>query len=140
MVREVLAVLLGIGGGLCACAGTTVGGEDDDGRAGAAGKPAAAPSSAAQKCASYASTRCKKSFGCYVSVGRLPQKDLQYNVDQCTMQIVDRLPCSSIASVSGNYQKCLTDLNAMACSAWDVAPEQFANVPMPSSCDELLSF
>lgn len=139
MVRVVLAVLLGIGGGLCACAGTTVGGEEDGG-SGSAGKPAAPGASPAQKCASYASTRCKKSFGCYVEVGRLPQKDLQYNVDQCTKLFVDKLPCTSIASVSGNYQRCLTDIDAMDCSKWNVAPEQFPNVPMPSSCDELLSF
>lgn len=146
MLRVWMAAALASAGiGLCACAGSTVGGETDDGGMGSAGgksggqpnKPAA---SAPQQCKTYVSTRCKKSFGCYVKVGRLRQQDLQYNVEQCTKLLDDGLPCSSVQSTGAGYASCLTELNAMACSSWDVEPAQFASVRLPSACDDAIYF
>jgi hypothetical protein len=144
MLRVWLATALASAGiGLCACSGTTVGGEGDDDMSGG-GKGGSAPSkpaaTAPQQCKTYVTTRCKKSFGCYVKVGRLPQKDLQYNVDQCIKVIDEGLPCSSVQSTGAGYDSCLKELNGMACSSWDVEPAQFPRVRLPSSCDDAIYF
>ena len=139
------AVLASAGSGLCACSGATVGGEGDEGGTGSAGgKSGAQPSqptmSPAQQCKTYVSTRCKKSLGCYVQVGRLAQADLQYNVDQCISRLDGGLPCSSVQSTGAGYAQCLSELSAMACSSWDVEPAQFPGVRLPSACDNALFF
>jgi hypothetical protein len=127
---------------VCACGGSTVGGETDDGGSSGGPSKGGAPSkpgvTAPQQCKAYVSTRCKKSFGCYVKVGRLAEKDLQYNVDQCTKLLDTKLPCSAVQSTGAGYDQCLKELNTMSCSSWDVEPAQFPNVRLPSSCDDAI--
>jgi hypothetical protein len=146
------AVLAGAGAlgslvvALCSCSGRVVSG--DGGEAGESGgstaplkptKPAAS-ASPEKKCQSYVATWCARSLGCYVKVGRLAQRDLQYNLDQCNERVVAALPCSEVARISTNYDRCVADINAMACAKFDVPQEQLAFVAEPPSCDELLSF
>jgi hypothetical protein len=120
---------------LGACSGKTVGEDDGDG-----GETAAPPVPAPKKCETYASTWCNKAFGCYVKVGRMKEADRQRNVDECYRIIVERLPCSEVTSVSADYDKCISQINGMACSRWDVPTTQFGTILPPSSCDEALSF
>lgn len=134
MVRAVSAAVLCGLMALGACSGQTIE-EDDDTPSG--GKPSVSP---AQKCATYASTWCNKAFGCYVEVGRLKETERQRNVEQCSKIIVDRLPCADIMSVSTDYEKCISQINGMACKNWDVPTNQFGTITPPSSCDEALSF
>jgi len=146
MLRVWIAVLASTALGLCACSGTVVGGEGDDGGSsgasagGKGGQPNQPAMSPPQQCKTYVSTRCKKSLGCYVKVGRLAKTDLQYNVDQCISRLDGGLPCSSVTSTGAGYSQCLTELNAMACSSWDVEPAQFPGVRLPSACDDALFF
>ena len=143
MVRVALTTAAaGLALWLCACAGSMVGGEEGDGGSGSGGSmsPAKPAGSPAKQCESYASTWCNKSFGCYVKVGRLDAGAKDYNVDMCKKLIIDRLPCSAVQSVGSTYPTCLSHINAMACSQWDVPKEQFGNVPVPASCDEALAF
>ncbi len=141
MVRVALAaVLAGSVLWLCACAGTTVGGEEEPsgGKGGSSpSKPAVSP---AKQCEDYATTWCNRSFNCYVSVGRLDEASKQYNIDQCKKLIIDKLPCSAVTSVGSSYPTCISQINAMACSKWDVPKDKFGTVPVPASCDEALSF
>jgi hypothetical protein len=125
-----------------ACAGTTVGGEDmGDDDAATGGKKTSPPATSPPKqCQTYAATWCEKSFGCFVSEGRLDKGSLQYNIDQCKKLIIEKLPCSAVKSVSSSYSKCLSDVKALSCSKFDVPPENFTSVPQPSSCDEVVSF
>lgn len=132
MVRAVFAAVLCGLFALGACSGKTLegtgDGDDDDG------------TPAPQKCQAYASTWCNKVFGCYVKVGRINETAKKTNVDQCYQIIVDRLPCSEVASVSDEYDTCLSQINAMACSRWDVPATQIGTVTPPASCDNALSF
>lgn len=138
MVR---AAFVGLLLGVCslgACSGKTVEEEGDGGSSGTGNtpsKPAPVPA-----CQTYASTWCTKAFGCYVQVGRLDEGSRQYNVDECTRLIVEKLPCSAATSVGGDYDKCLSQIKGIACSKWDVPQTQFATVLPPSSCDSALGF
>ncbi|HEX2871052.1 MAG TPA: hypothetical protein VHP33_07350 [Polyangiaceae bacterium] len=138
MVR---AAFVGLLSGLCAlgaCSGKTVEEEGDGGGSGTGNtpsKPAPVPA-----CRTYASTWCTKAFGCYVQVGRLDEGSRQYNVDECTRLIVEKLPCSAATSVGGDYDKCLSQIKGIACSKWDVPQAEFATVLPPSSCDSALGF
>jgi hypothetical protein len=129
MVRAVLAAVLCGLFTLGACSGKTLedGSGDDD-------------TPAPQKCQAYASTWCNKVFNCYVNVGRIKEAAKKTNVDQCYDIIVDRLPCSEVASVSDDYDTCLSQINGMACSRWDVPATQIGTVTPPASCDNALSF
>ena len=141
MVRVALAaVLASMGIGLCACAGSTVGGEEMEGGGGSSAQPSVKPGSAVKQCETYASTWCTRSFNCYVQVGRLDEGSKQYNIDMCKKLIIDKLPCSAVQSVGPSYSTCIADVKAMACSKWDVPKEKFGTVPAPASCDEALSF
>ncbi len=99
--------------------------------------PAASP---AKQCEDYANTWCNRSFGCYVQVGRLDEGSKKYNIDMCKKLIIDGLPCSAVQSVGSSYATCISQINAMACSKWDVPQEKFGTVAAPVSCDEALSF
>ena len=123
---------------LVACSGKTVGEDEGDGGESSAPKPPAV--SPVKQCQTYASTWCNKAFGCYVKVGRMKETDRQRNVDECTKIIVDRLPCSEVMSVSGDYDKCISQIDGMSCARWDVPTTQFGTIVPPSSCDEALSF
>jgi hypothetical protein len=143
MVR---AAFVGLLLGLCAlgaCSGKTVSEEGDDGGDSTAGKsPVKTPPkpSPVKACQTYASTWCTKAFGCYVQVGRLDENSRQYNVDECTRLIIEKLPCSAATSVGGDYDKCLSQIKGIACSKWDVPQTQFATVIPPSSCDSAVGF
>jgi hypothetical protein len=130
MVRVALAAVLCGFFAISACSGKMV----DDGAGDDDGTPAP------QKCEAYASTWCNKVFGCYVKVGRIKEAAKKTNVDQCYNIIVDKLPCSEVASVSDDYDTCLSQINGMACSRWDVPATQVGTVVPPSSCEGALSF
>ena len=132
MVRAALAAVLSSLFVLGACSGKTVEASGDDDRDD--GTPAP------QKCQAYASTWCNKVFGCYVKVGRIKETAKKSNVDQCYQIVVDRLPCSEVASVSDDYDTCLAQIDGMACSRWDVPATQIGTVTPPASCDNALSF
>lgn len=140
MVRAAFVGLLLSLCALGACSGKTVE-EGDDATGGSSGGAAKPPKPApVPACQTYASTWCTKAFGCYVQVGRLNEGSRQYNVDECTRLIVEKLPCSAATSVGGDYDKCLSQINGITCSKWDVPQNQFATVLPPSSCDSALGF
>jgi hypothetical protein len=141
MVRVAMAgLLLGIvqlGG----CAGKTLEEGDDDvaARGGTSSKPPPNTSPVTQ-CKSLASTWCNKAFGCYVKVGRIAESQKKANVDSCIKLFVDHAPCSEVKSVGGDYNTCVSQINAMACSLWNVPQEQFGTIGEPVSCESALSF
>jgi hypothetical protein len=144
MVRVAcVALLLGLSL-VGACSGKTEGDDDDEsGNGGATSKPPVKTPpkpSPVKACQTYASTWCVKAFGCYVQVGRLDEASRQYNIDECTRLIVEKLPCSAATSVGETYDKCITQVKGMACSKWDVPQTQFATVVPPTSCDEVVLF
>lgn len=105
---------------------------------GAAGEPAK-PSPVAE-CQAYARAWCNKAFGCYVEVGRIAQDAAQTNIDECVQLIEERLPCSDVTDIADSYDKCIAQINGMACSRWDVPQTQFGTVTRPTSCDDALVF
>lgn len=129
MVRAVTAVFLFGLALLGACSGQTL--EDDE-------EDDSIP--APQKCQTYASTWCNKAFGCYVQVGRMKEAERQGNVDKCIKVIVERLPCSEVTSVSADYDTCISQIDGMSCSRWDVPTSSFGAITPPDSCDYALSF
>lgn len=144
MARVVVAAVLASWGvWLGGCAGSTVGGEDGDQGTAAGGKtgsPAKPLMSPAKQCENYVSTWCRRSFGCYVDVGRLDQGALERNVDMCKKLLIEKLPCSAVQSVGSSYAACVSQVETMSCSQWDVPQEKFATVPAPASCDSALAF
>ncbi len=129
MVRAVAAVLMFGLALLGACSGQSL--KDDE------ADDTIPPS---QKCQTYASTWCNKAFGCYVKVGRMKEAERQRNVDQCVQIIVDRLPCSEVKSASDDYDTCVSQINGMSCSRWDVPTSSFGTITPPDSCDNALFF
>jgi hypothetical protein len=117
-----------------------VGGEEEMASGGKGGSPPEHAVSPVKQCETYATTWCTRSFNCYVSVGRLDEGSKQYNIDQCKKLIIDKLPCSAVRSVGSSYPTCISQINAMACSQWDVPMDKFGTVPVPASCDEALAF
>jgi hypothetical protein len=111
------------------------GGSSSDGAAGEAAKP-----SPVAECQTYAGTWCNKAFGCYVQVGRIDQDTAQTDIDACVQQIEDRLPCTDVTDVSDSYDQCISQINGMACSRWDVPQTQFGTVTPPASCTDALVF
>lgn len=120
---------------LVACSGNII--RDGEGDGGESSSPSLSPP---QKCQAYAKTWCGKSFGCYVKVGRMSETDRQRNVDQCYQLIVDRLPCSEVTTIGADYDKCVSQIEGMPCSKWDVPTSQFGTIVPPTSCDTALSF
>jgi len=128
MLRELGVVLLlaAAGPGSCDKAGSS-----SDGAAGEASKP-----SPVTECQTYASTWCNKAFGCYVEVGRIDADTAQTKTDECVQQIEDTLPCTAVTAVSDDYDKCVSQINGMACSRWNVPQTQFGTVAPPVSCSD----
>jgi hypothetical protein len=139
MVRAAfVGLLLGLST-LGACSGQFE--TEDDGNGGTAGKATKpAKPSPPTACGTYASTWCTKAFGCYVQVGRLDENSRQYNIDECTRLIVEKLPCSAATSVGGDYDQCISQIKGMACSKWDLPQTRFGTVVPPTSCDDALAF
>lgn len=139
MVRVAMAgLLLGVvqlGG----CAGKTLEEGDDVPAGGSANKPPPSASPVTQ-CKSLASTWCNKAFGCYVKVGRIAESQKKANVDSCIKLFVEHAPCSEVKSVGADYNTCVSQINAMACSQWNVPQEQFGSVGEPVSCESALAF
>jgi hypothetical protein len=62
------------------------------------------------------------------------------NTKQCIDLFVEHAPCAEVTSVSADYDKCLTQINAMTCSQWDVPQEQFGKIAEPIACETSLAF
>jgi len=141
MVRvAMVGLLLGfvqLGG----CAGKTLE-EGDDGAAASGGKSSKPPpnNSPSTQCKTLANTWCSKAFGCYVKVGRLAEAQRKANVDSCVKLFVDHVPCSEVTSVGREYDTCISQINAMACSLWNVPEEKFGTISEPVSCESALAF
>jgi hypothetical protein len=73
-------------------------------------------------------------------VGRIDQDTAQTNIDACVQQIEDLPPCRGVTDVSDTYDKCISQINGMACSRWDVPQTQFGTVARPASCTDALVF
>lgn len=140
MVREAMVGLLLAWVGLAACSGKTIGGDEEQAASGGTSSKPPPSSSPPKQCQALASTWCSKAFGCYVQVGRLAQSQLKANVDQCVKLAVDHAPCSEVTSVSAEYNTCISQINAMACTKWNVPQEQFGAVSEPASCEYALAF
>lgn len=138
LVGLVLGVVM-LGG----CAGKTLEeGDDDDAPAATGGKPSKPPPSAspATQCKSLASTWCNKAFGCAVKVGRVAESQRKANVDSCISLAVEHAPCSEVKSVGSSFDTCISQINAMACSQWNVPQEEYGTISEPVSCETSLSF
>ena len=127
MLRELGVVLLLAAAGPGSCDKAS----ESDGAAGETSKP-----SPVTECQTYASTWCNKAFGCYVQVGRIDADTAQPKVDECVEQIEGTLPCTAVTDVSDNYDKCISQINGMACSRWNVPQTQFGSVAPPVSCND----
>lgn len=92
------------------------------------------------QCETYATTWCNKSFGCYVEDGRIDSDTAQTKTDECVQQIEGGLPCTSVTGVADNYDTCITQINGMACSRWNVPQTQFGSVLPPTSCNDIFVF
>ena len=132
MLRELGVALL-----LAAAAPGSCGSGHDssDGAAGETSKP-----SPLVQCQTYASSWCNKAFGCYVEIGRIDSDTGQTKAAECMQQIADGLPCSSVTDVSANYDKCISQINGLACSRWNVPQTQFGSVLPPVSCNDAFVF
>jgi hypothetical protein len=128
MVRVVTAVVLCGLFGLVACAGKSVG-EDDD-----------SDTPPPQLCREYANTWCSKFFNCYVQVGRLNEADKQKNITACFDELNRILPCADVQSVSEDYDTCLSQVNGMSCAKFDVPKAQVGTIQRPAVCETALSF
>jgi hypothetical protein len=73
-------------------------------------------------------------------VGRIAESARQSNVDACKQLIIERLPCSEVGSATNDYDACISGINGMACSRWDVPQTQFGTVTPPAVCDNALAF
>jgi hypothetical protein len=140
MVRVAWAGLLLVMVQLGGCAGKTL--EEGDDAAAAGGKTSKPPpgTSPVTQCKSLASTWCNKAFGCYVKVGRLPESQRKANTDSCIKLFVEHAPCAEVTSVGSEYNTCIAQINAMACSQWNVPQEQFGTIGEPISCESSLAF
>jgi len=140
MVRVAMVGLLLICVQLAGCAGKTL--EEGDDAPAAGGKSSKPPpaSSPVTQCKTLASTWCNKAFGCYVKVGRLAESARKANVDSCIKLFVEHAPCSEVTSVGGEYGSCISQINAMACSLWNVPQEQFGTISEPITCEHALAF
>ena len=130
MLRALTAVVLCGLVMLGACSGKYIdqSGGDDGGK------------SAPEQCRDYASTWCNKFFNCYVKVGRLKEADKQRNIDECYRNIDGRLPCAEVTSISSDYDTCLSQVNGMSCTKFDLPKEQLTSVMTPASCSDIMSF
>jgi hypothetical protein len=86
------------------------------------------------KCVGFADTWCNHALGCYVAVGRLPQSELQTQLDACKRVAVASVPCDRAVAVGLTYDQCINETKAMACSTWDVDTTQLGTIQPPTSC------
>jgi len=135
MVRAVGAAVLVWLGCLFGCSGKTVGEEGGEGGEPAAPSPQVSPQ---KQCETYAKKWCGKAFACYVQVGRLAESARQQNVDKCVKVVEDSLPCSAVNSVGQGYGACMSGIEAMSCSKWDVPSNQIGTIVPPPGCDDAL--
>jgi hypothetical protein len=93
-----------------------------------------------QQCDTYATTWCGRSLNCYVSVGRIDQATADQSIADCETLIENKLPCSAVTATSNDYDRCISQINGMACSSWDVPQTQFNSVAAPSICRNIFTF
>ena len=86
------------------------------------------------QCEAFASTWCQQSIGCLVNVGTIPETELQLSRDQCTDIAVATIRCKKAVSIGDTYGQCISDIQSMECSMWDVPADNLGSVSPPSTC------
>jgi hypothetical protein len=87
-----------------------------------------------QQCQDFANSWCGHAIGCYVEVGRLAATDESSNLDACKRVAIAAVPCDKAVAVGSTYDSCLSEVNAMPCSTWDVEPTALSTITPPTSC------
>lgn len=103
-------------------ASTGCGGDDDD------------LPPAVEKCQTFARTWCEATVQCLVSVGRLAESQRATNLDVCIDTAIAAAQCKRAVQISGGYNQCLSDIDAMDCQRWNVPEDQLSTVGLPATC------
>lgn len=91
-------------------------------------------------CYNYASAWCNQAVNCAVQVGRLDPSEADQLLSECQTDIIDGLPCSAATAVEDDYDRCLSQIDGMACSRWDVPRTSWGSIAPPDSCDNAISY
>jgi hypothetical protein len=133
MLRVVSAVVLWGLFGLVACSGKYVDQDDED----TTKPPTKSPP---QLCREYANAWCTKFFTCYVKVGRMQESEKQKNITACYDDLNERLPCAEVSSISDDFDTCVSQVNGLSCTKFDLPRTQLQSIQAPASCDGVMSF
>jgi hypothetical protein len=69
-----------------------------------------------------------------VTLGTLPQAQYASNLDVCVDTATAAAQCKRAVSVQSSYAQCLSEMESMECSRWNVPMSQLSTVPPPESC------
>ena len=123
MRSDLVAIVLAAGTVVSACGG-------DD----AAAKP-----EPEQKCESFATTWCRQSMSCLVTVGSMPEANRADSQQTCTDIAIAAVQCKKAVSVASSYAQCITDIEAMDCSIWNVPLDELSTVQPPATCQGIIT-
>jgi hypothetical protein len=92
-------------------------------------------SEATQKCEDFASTWCNKAIGCLKEIGNtITEANFSESLDTCTRTGIAAANCGRAVSVGSGYDACISGVNAMPCSTWNVPESELSTVRPPNSC------
>lgn len=118
---------------LCVCAALGAGAcSSDDGGS----KPNGA--SAPQKCEDFAHAWCSRAVNCLVQLGTLTQANASQNLSECENEALSVLPCSKAVQVSSTYDQCMSEVQSLDCSVWNVSSDKLGSVSPPTSCQKII--
>jgi hypothetical protein len=89
---------------------------------------------AAEECREFARTWCGSSIDCLVMVGRLPEAQRAANLDVCVDTAIAAAQCKRAVAIGSTYLQCLSEMQTMECSRWDVPTSELSSVQPPESC------
>ena len=87
-----------------------------------------------QKCEDFVNTWCGKAMGCLKELGTITEANYSSNLDACSRTGIAAANCGHAVSVGSGYDACISGVNAMACSSWDVPQSELSTVTPPSIC------
>jgi hypothetical protein len=86
------------------------------------------------ECENLVMTVCDRAVVCLEQAGIVLKSKVNSTYSDCIDVALSAVPCDNASAVSNSYFRCLSDIEEIPCTTWDMPISEIFQLALPSSC------